>query len=95
MNYELIMNYERIAKSPNEIEEISTYVLFFIIYWVVSFVLAAGYRAYLPAPYLDVLDIASLPPYRRGGGAKITKMMRFLRKLQKKRGNLAFFKKKS
>lgn len=26
---------------------------------------------------------------------KITKMMRFLRKLQKKRGNLAFFKKKS
>ena len=54
MNYELIMNYERIAKSPNEIEEISTFVLFFIIYWVVSFVLAAGYRAYLPAPYLDV-----------------------------------------
>ena len=54
MNYELIMNYERIAKAPNEIEEISTFVLFFIIYWVVSFVLAAGYRAYLPAPYLDV-----------------------------------------
>ena len=54
MNYELIMNYERIAKSPNEIEEISTFVLFFIIYWVVSFVLAAGYRAYLPAPYLDL-----------------------------------------
>ena len=54
MNYELIMNYERIAKSPNEIEEISTFVLFFIIYWVVSFVLAAGYRTYLPAPYLDI-----------------------------------------
>lgn len=83
------------VKAPNEIEEISTYVLFFIIYWVVSFVLAAGYRAYLPAPYLDVQGIASLPPYRRGGEAKITKMMRFLRKLQKKRGNLAFFKKKS
>ena len=48
------MSYERIAKAPNEIEEISTFVLFFIIYWVVSFVLAAGYRAYLPAPYLDV-----------------------------------------
>ena len=30
MNYELIMNYKRTVKAPNEIEEISTFVLFLL-----------------------------------------------------------------
>ena len=58
------------AKSPNEIEEISTFVLFFIIYWVVSFVLAAGYRAYLPAP--RVVRPGDRTSCRRGGGDEVT-----------------------